>query len=263
MRKLICLLAMLAVLAAAGCSGNGETASGAGRVKLVVGTAASLQDAMEEAAAVYNSGQRGVEIVLTFASSGVLQKQIEEGAPVDVFISAGVAQVDALEQNNLLAPGSRRDLLRNELVLIAPVDSPLAGFSDLTGPGFDKIAVGTPETVPAGEYAREALASMGLWESLQPKLVLGRDVRQVLAYVETGNVDAGLVFRTDALTSHRVKVVAVVPVGAHKPIIYPIAVINDTAHPKEAGELVIFLTGQRAREIFVRHGFLPVEAADN
>lgn len=251
MRKGLILLVLAVILIGAltGCGGNKEP------VKLTVSAASSLRNALEEVKTVYAGQQPGVNVTYNFAASGPLQKQIEEGAPVDLFISAGKTQMDALAEKGLIMDVSRKDLLGNELVLIAKNGSSLTGFEGLTGPAITKISVGTPETVPAGKYAQEALSSLQLWDKLQPKLVLANDVRQVLTYVETGNVDAGLVYRSDAMVGKDVKVVAAAPPGSHKPIVYPVAVIKSTKYQKDAEAFSAFLSGVEAAWVFDKYGF--------
>jgi len=250
-------LVLFVVLAAAGCGGSGEkTGAKTGAVNLTVSAAASLKDVMEELKGVYVQKHPGVSITYNFAASGPLQKQIEEGAPVDLFISAGQPQMDALAQKGLLADSSRKDLLGNELVLVAKKDSKISGFEDLAGSGVSKICIGTPESVPAGKYARDVLTSMGLWDKLQPnKLVMANDVRQVLTYVESGNVDAGLVYRTDAMIGKDIKVVTAAPANAYKSVVYPMAVIKSTKLLKETEDFAAFLSGDEAGRVFQKYGF--------
>ncbi len=228
------------------------------QVSLTISAAASLKDAAEELKGIYITEHPEVSITYNFASSGTLQKQIEEGAPADVFISAGKSQMDALANKELIVKETRQDLLSNEIVLITQSDGNLTGFADLTGSDVDQISIGTPESVPAGKYAKEALVSMELWEKIQPKLVLAKDVRQVLTYVETGNVDAGLVYSSDTVVGKGIKIVAAAPVGSHKPIVYPMAVIKDTGHPEEAQAFTEFISGDEAAQIFAKYGFKPL-----
>lgn len=250
---LLCLVVFFA-LALFGC---GREQAGE-QVNLTVSAAASLKDAMEELKTVYAGKQPGVNITYNFAASGPLQKQIEEGAPVDLFISAGKSQMDALAEKGLILENTRRDLLGNELVLVAKNDGNITGFDDLAGSGVAKVSIGTPETVPAGKYAQEALTAMNLWSRVQPKLVMANDVRQVLTYVETGNVDAGLVYRSDAMVGKDIKVVAAAPEDSHKPIVYPMAVIKSSGYQKEAEDFAAFLSGGEAAQIFSKYGFKAV-----
>lgn len=250
----------IVLLASAGCgSGQEPPKSGSAPVSLTVSAAASLRDAAEELKALYAAKQPNVKITYNFAASGPLQKQIEEGAPVDLFISAGKTQMDALAAKGLIVDASRRDLLGNDLVLIAGKDSTISGFEGLADKSVGKISIGTPDTVPAGQYAREVLTALTVWDKIQPKLVLAKDVRQVLTYVETGNVDAGLVYRSDAVNGKNIRVIAVAPAGSHRPIVYPVAIIKSTRHPKEAEEFALFLSSDEAAAVFTGHGFKPIK----
>ena len=162
---------------------------------------------------------------------------------MDVFLSAAPKQMDALETKGLLLEGTRKDLLRNEVVLIVPKDSTLgiSSFQDLTRANVKQVALGEPVTVPAGQYAKEVLTSLGIYDAVNSKAILAKDVRQVLTYVETGNVDAGIVYATDAMSSTKVKVVATAPAKSHAPVIYPVAVIKASKNPAAARAFLDFL----------------------
>ncbi len=245
------------VMALAGCS-SPEDAKEAEPVTLNLSVAASLTDAMQEIEQLYQNERSHVRIEFNFGSSGSLQQQIEQGAPADIFMSAASKQMNELEGKDLLLDDTRIDLLQNELVLVVPKGfAGITGFADLTKDDITLIAIGDPESVPAGKYAQEALTSLGIWEELgsEKKLILGKDVRQVLAYVETEEVQAGAVYRTDAQISDKVEVAAVAPDGSHSPVIYPVAVIKDSLHPEEAKEFIDFLTGDPARAVFKKYGF--------
>ncbi|MGI6491092.1 MAG: molybdate ABC transporter substrate-binding protein [Pelotomaculum sp.] len=262
MKRTLSLLVLMlfAVVALAGCGGGNEQPQQQTEpVNLTIHVAASLQDAMVELEPIFKEQHSNVTLTYNFASSGALQKQIEEGAPADFFISAGKSQMDTLQQKGLLVDSTRKDLLRNELVLIGGKDSQLTSFEDMTSDSVEKISIGAPETVPAGQYAKEVLTNMNLWEPLQPKMVLAKDVRQVLTYVETGNVDAGLVYRTDAMTSSNVKVIAAAPAEASKPIVYPMSVIKATKHQQEAEAFEAFLTTDDAVNILEKYGFKVIK----
>lgn len=259
MKKVLTFIAVVLLIAmtAMGCGKKVEPQ--AEPVTLNILAAASLQDAAGELKTLYESKNAGTTLTLNLAASGTLQKQIEEGAPADLFISAGKTQVDALEQKGLLLEGSRKDLLGNELVLVAPKDSTLTSFDGLTGESVKKVSIGTPETVPAGQYAKETLTSLKMWDQLQSKMVLAKDVRQVLTYVETGNVDAGLVYRTDAASSDAVKTVAAAPEGSNKPIVYPMAIIKSTKYQKQTEEFAKFLQTDEAVKVFEKYGFTVIK----
>lgn len=255
MKKVFVLLGLVLFVAAIATGCWGGTGAKTEPVNLTVSAAASLKDVLEELKGVYAQKHPGVSITYNFAASGPLQKQIEEGAPADFFISAGKSQMDALAQKGLLADSSRKDLLGNELVLIAKKDSKIGSFEDLAGSGISKICIGTPESVPVGQYSKDALTSMKLWDKLQPKLVMANDVRQVLTYVESGNVDAGLVYRTDAMIGKETKVVAPAPANSYKPVIYPMAIIKSSKHLKDTEDFAAFLSSDEAGRVFQKYGF--------
>ncbi len=222
---------------------------------MTVSIAASLQQAMVEVEAAYMREHGAVEFRNNFGSSGALAREIEQGAPVDVFVSASSRPMDQLAHEGLLSASSRTDLLHNRLVLIVPPGSPVRDLADLAGTGVHLVALGDPASVPAGQYGRQTLESMHLYDKLNAKLVLGKDVRQVLTYVETGNADAGFVYVTDALLSRNVRVAEVVPESLHDPIVYPAAVIKGGHDEAAARAFTAFLLSPSARAILVRYGF--------
>jgi molybdate transport system substrate-binding protein len=222
---------------------------------LTLSIAASLQDAIVEVESSYQHDRGQVDFRNNFGASGTLARQIEQGAPVDAILSAGTKPIDDLQAKGLLAAGTRVDLLRNSLVLIAPQDSKLAGFDDLAQTAVRLVAMGDPASVPAGQYGLETLNALKLYEKIKSKVILGKDVRQVLTYVETGNVDAGLVYATDARKSTRVRLVAVAPESSHHPIVYPVAIVAGTRNQQAVRDFVAYLSGPAARAIFIKHGF--------
>lgn len=226
---------------------------------LTISAAASLQDVMREIQPLYESTYPNTTVIYNFGSSGSLQQQIEQGAPVDVFLSASPKQIDALEQKGLLVSDSRRDVLTNSVVLIAPSNNPIVTrFDTLGSEQIQRLSIGEPSSVPAGQYGKEILETLGLYQSIQPKIVFAKDVRQVLTYVATGNIDAGLVYRTDVQQSDRVRIVAEAPNDAHSPITYPGAAIAHRPTPDIAVEFLDFLETAEAIAIFNDHGFIPV-----
>ncbi|HXD91514.1 MAG TPA: molybdate ABC transporter substrate-binding protein [Candidatus Binataceae bacterium] len=241
-----------------GSFGGGPTLQ-AGKAELTVSAAISLKDALDDAKQTYTAANPTVTIVANYGASGSLQLQIEQGAPVDVFLSAAPKQMDALETKGLLLEGTRRDLLRNEVVLIVPKDSTvgISSFQDLTHANVKQVALGEPVTVPAGQYAKEVLTSLGIYDAVNSKAILAKDVRQVLTYVETGNVDAGIVYATDAMSSTKVKVVATAPAKSHAPVIYPVAVIKASKDPVAARAFLGFLASPQGRAVFEKYGFAP------
>jgi molybdate transport system substrate-binding protein len=225
-------------------------------VPILVSAASSLTNALQELAPLSQSAQPKFNLRYNFASSGVLLQQITSGAPADIFISASPEQMDALQQQNLLLANTRRNLLRNQLVLV--VSAQATGNLTLKGLAADqikRIAIGDPKFVPAGEYTEAALTKSGLWNQLKPKFVLATNVRQVLQFVESGNVDAGFVYLTDAKTTDKVKITQTIPDNLHPPILYPVAVLKNSRQPTAAKTFVQFLTSKSAKQIFSKYGF--------
>lgn len=226
--------------------------------ELIISAAASLKDALEDIKPIYNKEKSNIKITYNFGSSGSLQQQIEQGAPVDIFISAAKKQMDALQNKGLLLNDTRKNLLKNQMVLIVPKNNTtIKTFQDLATDKSKKLAIGEPKSVPAGQYAQEVLISLGLLNKVKDKVIYAKDVRQVLSYVATGNVDAGFVYLTDAKTSNDVKIVATAPEKSHSPIIYPVAVLKDSKSANQAKAFVRFLSIDKARKIFQKYGFIP------
>jgi molybdate transport system substrate-binding protein len=227
-----------------------------------VSAAISLKEVMTQIAARYQSAS-GEKVDLNFGASGTLAVQIEQGAPVDLFVSAGDKEVNDLIDKKLADAVSRVVVAGNRLVLIVPENakSPPASFNDLQDTRFTHIAIGEPSVVPAGRYAMQTLKHLKLDEVLKPKLVMGENVRQVLSYVMRGEADAGIVYATDATAAgDAVKVPVVAAEKTHDPIIYP-AVVVSAGHREEAGNFLKFLTGDEAKAVFVSHGFSAGEPA--
>ena len=245
-RRVVLLVALAAAFCA--CVGSAKTT-------LTISAAASLKDALAETEAAYKQSHANVAFSNNFGSSGTLATQIDQGAPADVFLSAAAKPMDELEAKGLIVSGTRRNLLRNSLVLIAPLDSRLRDFQSLADGSIRSIAVGDPASVPAGQYGRQTLIALHLLDKLNSKLVFAKDVRQVLTYVETGNADAGLVYATDTQASGKVRVVATAPDSSHDPIVYPAAVVKGTHSEEAARKFVEYLGSPAARAIFVKHGF--------
>lgn len=253
-RVLIPILFLLAALA--GCRDRAPEKE-APSVVLTVAAAASLREALTELEGRYEAANAGVDVRTTFGASGLLRQQVEQGAPVDVFVSAAEKPMDALQAAGLVDPRGRRVLAGNELVLVVPRGSTAAvdGFDDLDAPEVRRVALGAPQSVPAGEYAEEVLRALGIAEAVGKKAVYGQNVRQVLAYVESGDVDAGVVYRTDAAVARNVRVAAAAPPGSHAPITYPVAVVSRTRAPEAARGYVAFLLGPEGRAVLRRRGF--------
>ena len=239
---------------------SAESTTSIPSVELTISVAASVQDAMKAVQAAYEVEAPTVVITYNFGSSGSLAQQITQGAPTDVFLSASQKWMNALESNAQILPGSRQDLLLNSLVLIVPqAETNITDFSDFATDTVSKFAIGEPESVPVGRYAKEALTSLDLFDALQSKMVFGKDVRQVLSYVETGNVEAGLVYATDAKISDQVKVVATAPPDNHSPIVYPVGVVATSENAEAAQAFVEFLSSNTAIAIFEEYGFVVAQ----
>ena len=230
-------------------------ASGVYAADLIVSAAASLTNSFREVGKLFEERNPGHKVVFNFASSDVLLSQIAKGAPVDVFASADAESMDRAEKQGLLAPGTRRVLLHNRLVLIAPSDAPaIDGLASLANAAIRRIAIGNPASVPAGRYAREALEKAGLWAKLESKLIMAQNVRQALDYVARDEVDAGFVYATDAaIMAGKVRIAAEIPTTT--PIVYPLALVNDTRNRALADAFVQVLATDAAKSLFTRYRF--------
>lgn len=231
--------------------------SPASGVELVVSAAASLTDVMNELKTVYEKENPGVKITPTYGSSGTLQTQIEEGAPSDIFFSAATKQMTALDKKGLILSDSKKDLLLNKIVLITPKGNAkkLSAFADAASSKVSKIALGEPKSVPVGQYAEKVFTSLKILDAVKKKAVYGSDVRQVLTWVESGSVDCGVVYATDAATTDQVQTVAQAPKGSSDPVIYPVAVLKSSKNPDAAEAFVKFLSGDEAKAAFTKYGF--------
>lgn len=228
-----------------------------GNVTITVSAAASLQDVLAAIAPQFTATYPKIAVDYNFASSGALQRQIEQGAPADVFFSAATNQMDELLEKELILLDSRQDLVTNSLVLVAPVASTLTidNVAQLKNIAINKIAVGEFRSVPAGQYAKQVFQKLELLDSFQAKFIFGNNVRSVLAAVESGNVDLGIVYASDASLSNQIKVLATVTEGLHQPIVYPIAIVQNSLHPEAAQIFIDFLTTDSVQAIFAEFGF--------
>ena len=245
----ICLLLVFTLFL--GCTKRQEKQN-----ELTIFAAISLTDALTEIGAAFTTESQ-VKVYYNFAASTTLQRQLEKGASADIFISASPRQVIELEAEGLLAAESRYDLLTNRLVLVS---RETAGISvktpdNLAAPEISRIAIGHPDIVPAGTYAKEALTHLGLWETLHPKLVFGVDVRATLAYVTAGNVDVAVVYKTDTTLSENIKVLYQFPLEAYTPIVYPAVVMKSSPRKQLARIFIEHLQSADSTVIFEKHGF--------
>lgn len=228
--------------------------------ELIVSAAASLKESLEEAAQIFQASHPDIRLRFNFGGSGALVQQLEQGAPADLFISAAREPMERLVSKGVVHEEAIQVLLRNSLVLIEPKGRErVRQLEDVHLDEVRIVAVGQPETVPAGSYAQEALEHAGLWESVEAKAVFAKDVTQVLAYVETGNADAGFVYETDAIQSDNADIVVRLDSDLHSPIEYPAAVPLIAAHPEEASELLEFLRTDEVKAIFKQAGFVVME----
>lgn len=272
-KELIVLLVLLSVFLAIGCTDSGnngdeaanetgtpvtaETPAAEDSETITVSAAASLTEAFTEIATQYEEENPGADVSLNFGSSGNLRTQIEGGAPVDVFASADEGQMDKLANKSLIDNTTREDFAENSLVLIVPANTSLniTSLEDLKDPEVERIAIGNPDTVPVGNYTRTALTEVGLWNQTESKMVFGEDVKQVLTYVERGEVDAGFVYMTDAKTAEPGSIEIVTNVSVSTPITYPIAVVSSSENKEEAQEFIDMVTGEEGQEILSKYGF--------
>jgi molybdate transport system substrate-binding protein len=228
---------------------------------VTVSAAISLKDALSDISAAYEK-QGGDHIEFAYGASGQLAAQIQQGAPVDLFISAAWTQVNQLSKAGLVDDASKKVVAKNALVLIVPANATAspASFKDLANEQYKKIAIGDPRTVPAGDYAKQTLMSSKIFDTVQSRLIFGANVRQVLSYVERGEVDAGIVYKTDALQSgEKVKTVAAADESLHKPIEYPAVVIKNAADHDGAQKFLDYLSSEAARQVFIARGFEPAK----
>ena len=224
--------------------------------ELTVSAAASLTNAFPEIGQIFEKQHPGTKVIFNFAASGPLLQQIAQGAPVDVFASADQKTMDQAQEKGLMVPASRKNFVSNTLVLIVPQDSKLAvsGLKDLAKPEVKRVGLGNPASVPVGRYTKEALTQAGLWEALQPKLIMGESVRQVLDYVSRGEVDAGFVFATDAAIA-KGKVKTVAEVQGHQPIVYPVALVAASQKQGLGQEFLNLLASPEGMAILTKYGF--------
>ncbi len=277
MKKFLCVLLAASMVSLFGCASNpsaSSTASSApsapasssassakAEVNLTIAAAASLTDVTKDIAAQYKKVAPNVTLTFTYGSSGALQTQIEQGAPVDIFMSAAKKQMDALDQKKLIDTSTRKNLLENKVVLITPKNSTLGmkSFNDLATAKVKKIAVGDPKSVPAGQYANQVFTSLKISDKVKSKLNLGTDVRQVLTWVESGNVDCGVVYSTDAKTSTKVVVVCEAPAGSCDKVVYPVAVLKKSKQSAAAEDFIKFMQGPEVATLFQNYGFTVVK----
>lgn len=254
------LLLLMLFFVVAACSTNDQE-DATEKIELTISAAASLQDAFFDIQKEFEEENPHIKLIFNFGGSGALQQQISQGAPADLFFSASMDKFDTLIDEGLIDKDDGVHLLGNEIVLVVPKDQEngVSSFEDLSN--ASKISIGTPETVPAGQYGKEALENMDIWTEIEDKIVYAKDVRQVLSYVETNNVDAGIVYKTDAVSSNKVEIVATADADTHTPIIYPVGVIKDSKHREEALKFYEYLKTETSIKTFEEYGFKGLNKA--
>jgi molybdate transport system substrate-binding protein len=259
--KLYFVVCAMVILSITGCGKAEPTpAPPAQLVEINVSAAMGLKDALLEIQKKYET-DHPIKIVYNLASSGALQTQIEQGASTGLFISAANKQMDELQKKNLIIPATRKNLVGDRLVLIVPKVSQLDlhSFQDLTNANVTRFGMGVPDIVPAGEYAKQVLEKLQVWETVKEKAVLTKDIHTVLTYVETGNVEAGIVFSTVAVASDKVKVAAIAPSNTHEPITFLGAVVSGTKHPKETEAFLQYLMSSDGMAVLNKYGFQAIQ----
>jgi molybdate transport system substrate-binding protein len=228
--------------------------------EITVFAAASLTDSLKKIATAYEKDS-GDKIIFNFGASSTLARQIEEGAPADIFFSADEAKMDGLAKKDLIDPATRKSRLGNSLVVVVAADSALSiqSASDLTNASVRQIALADPKAVPAGIYAKAWLTQQQLWPAIEPKVVSTENVRGALAAVESGNVEAGVVYKTDAGISKKVKVAYEVPANDASAISYAMALVKESKQPEAAKKFLNYLSSEEAGQIFKRFGFILLQ----
>jgi len=227
------------------------------KITLTISAAISLSDVLEELKQLYESDNDDIEITYNFGGSGTLAQQIQQGAPVDLFISANDQWMNTLKSDQLIVDNSLTTVATNELVIVGPPgknksDNSIEQFlteNNLT------IAIGHPDTVPAGIYAKQALDTLDLYHILEENIIFAKDVRQVLTYIETGNADYGFVYKSDAYTSDTSEIITTLDTALHDQVTYPAAIIANTKHKKEATDFLLFLTSETTKDVLKTYGF--------
>ncbi len=229
--------------------------------EITVSAAISMKNAFEEIGRLYEAKNKGTKIVFNFGSSGALRRQIEGGAPIDVFASASQKDMDIIAEKGLIMKHTRVDIATNTVVLIVPAKSKkeIKSFEDLMSKNIKRIAIGNPKTVPAGRYAQEVLNYYKVAEAIKDRLIFAENVRQVLDYVARKEVDAGIVYLTDAMVRPKeVKIAAIAPEASHRPVVYPVAVVKGTKNEVLAKEFISFATSSEGKMILQKYGFKAV-----
>ena len=259
MKKIIFAFFLISYLFVS-CNQSNNTQSNSKNKEIYVLAAASLTDVLTELANNYKE-ETSTDVIFSFASSGALQAQIEASAPADIFFSAAQKQMNALEEKGLIDSETRKDLLENKVVLISPKNSNLniKSFIDITNANVKKLGLGEPKSVPVGQYSEEILSNLSILDIAKEKAVYGSDVRNVLDWVETAEVDCGIVYSTDAKIAKNINIIAEAPEGTHKKVIYPISIIKYSQNKEEAKKFIDYISTDKSKEIFKNYGFTVVK----
>lgn len=251
LKKTVIALCSLLPLLNVSCKSKNE------KTELVVLAAASLTDVCAKIKTEYEKKNPSVTLLFSFGGSGALRAQIESGAPCDVFLSAASNHIESLQKMNLMAEGSVKNLLQNQVVLIAPKNSgtKIASFNELSSPEVKLVALGEPESVPAGLYAKKIFQFLGIWDQVSAKANFAGDVRTVLSWVESGACEYGVVYATDAASSSGVRVLANAPEGSCPPVIYPVGIVRASEKQRQASSFMDFLFSEQVKSIFEEAGF--------
>lgn len=232
-----------------------ENASSEAAVELNISAAASLKEALGDIQTEYKKTKPNVTLTINYGASGSLQQQIEQGAPCDIFISAGQSQMKSLDDKALLLENSKKDLVKNDLVLVGPKDTSITDLSEINTEKVKKIAVGEPKSVPAGQYADEVFQKLGIKDAITPKLVFAKDVKEVLAWSTSGNADVGFVYKSDALSSNSCKIIETISEDKHSPITYPVGIIKASKNQDSAKAFEDFIYTDKCKDIFEKYGY--------
>lgn len=246
------LIVALLISLLIGCANQGDSDD----LTITLAAAASLKNALDEdLIPIFEDANPGIKVQATYDSSGKLQSQIEEGADIDVFMSAAMKQMNELEEAKLVDSDSIVELLENKIVLIVPKTNSrdINSFEDIVK--AEEIAIGDPASVPAGQYAEEALVNLSLWEEVASMASFGTNVTEVLNWVAEASADAGIVYATDAASNDNVKLVAEAPEGSVSKAIYPIGIVSRSDNKDAAGKFIDFMTSDQASQVFESYGF--------
>lgn len=252
-----CVLIVFLVVTLFGCTTKEKNAVNLeSKVNITVSAAASLCGAMDVIKELYEAENSQISITLNYGSSGSLQQQIEQGADVDVYFSAAKSKMEALKEKKLIYDSTEINLLTNSLVIVVPKDVlSIISIDEMNSSKVQSIGMGQPDSVPAGKYAEESLINLDIIESIKDKIIYAKNVKEVLTWVETGNVDVGMVYKSDAVSSNKVDLIIDIPEESHSQIVYPAAIIKSSSKIVQAKAFLKYLQGDEAKQVFKEYGF--------